>query len=87
MKEWSLFTNYFCPTLKLKEKVRINSRYVKRYEPPQTPYQRLLDSSDVSGEAKRTLVTVYNSLNPFILKRKIDDKLKVIFHIVRLPNP
>jgi hypothetical protein len=87
MNEWNLFTNYFCPTLKLKEKVRINSRYIKRYEPPQTPYQGLLDSSDVSHEAKRTLVRVYNSLNPFILKRKIDEKLKHIFHIVRLPYP
>jgi hypothetical protein len=87
INEWSLFTNYFCPTLKLKEKVRINSRYVKRYELPQTPYQRLLNSSDVSDEAKRSLETVYNSLNPFILKRMIDDKLKAIFHIVRLPNP
>ena len=87
VNEWSLFTNYFCPTLKLKEKQRINSRYIKKYEPPQTPYQRLLDSADVSYEAKRTLETVYISLNPFKLKRKIDDKLRVVFHIVRLPNP
>jgi hypothetical protein len=87
MKEWSLFTNYFCPTLKLKEKLRINSRYVKKYEPPQTPYQRLMDSNDVSHDAKRSLETVYNSLNPFKLKRRIDDKLKVIFNLVRLPNP
>ena len=87
VNEWSLFNNYFCPTLKLKEKQRINSRYVKKYEPPQTPYQRLLDSVDVSNETKRTLEKVYISLNPFKLKRKIDDKLRTIFHIVRLPNP
>lgn len=87
VNEWSLFNNYFSPTLKLKEKQRINSRYIKKYEPPQTPYQRLLDSADVSNEAKRTLETVYISLNPFKLKRKIDDKLRTIFHIVRLPNP
>ncbi len=85
--EWSLFTNYFCPTLKLKEKLRINSRYCKKYEPPQTPFQRLIDSKDVSDEAKKTLEEIYNSLNPFKLKRKIDDKLKAVFHIVRLPNP
>ena len=87
VNEWSLFNNYFCPTLKLKEKQRINSRYVKKYEPPQTPYQRLLDSVDFSNETKRTLEKVYISLNPFKLKRKIDDKLRTIFHIVRLPNP
>lgn len=86
MNEWSLFTNYFCPTLKLKEKQRINSRYIKKYEPPQTPYQRILDSADVSSDAKETLVAVYNSLNPFKLKKKIDDKLKTVFHIFRLPT-
>ena len=87
INEWCLFTNYFCPTLKLKEKLRINSRYCKKYEPPQTPYQRLIDSKDVSDGAKKTLEAVYNSLNPFKLKRKIDDKLKAVFHIVRLPYP
>jgi len=87
LNEWSLFNNYFCPTLKLKEKQRINSRYTKKYEPPQTPYQRLLESDAVSDEAKRVLDSVYNSLNPFKLKRKIDDKLRAVFHIVRLPNP
>src|SRR5512138_1886521 len=87
ISEWSLFNNYFCPTLKLKEKQRINSRYIKKYEPPQTPYQRLLDSTVVSDEAKRTLETIYKSLNPFKLKVNIDDKLKAVFHIVRLPNP
>jgi hypothetical protein len=87
INEWSLFTNYFCPTLKLKEKLRINSRYCKKYEPPQTPFQRLIDSKDVSDEAKKTLEEIYNSLNPFKLKRKIDDKLKAVFHIVKLPNP
>ena len=84
--EWSLFNNYFCPTLKLKEKKRINSKYTKKYEPPQTPYQRLLDSDDVSNDAKSILGSVYISLNPFKLKRKIDDKLRAVFHIVRLPN-
>ena len=87
LNEWSLFNNYFCPTLKLKEKQRVNSKYTKKYEPPQTPYQRLLDSDDVSIDAKRILGSVYNSLNPFKLKRKIDEKLKAVFHIVRLPNP
>lgn len=87
LNEWSLFNNYFCPTLKLKEKQRINSRYTKKYEPPQTPYQRLLESDAVSDEAKKALDSVYNSLNPFKLKRKIDDKLRAVFHIVRLPNP
>jgi len=87
MNEWSLVNNYFCPTLKLKEKLRINARYTKKYEPPLTPYQRLLNSDQLSNEAKKSLEAVYNALNPFKLKRKIDDKLKAVFHIARLPNP
>jgi hypothetical protein len=83
--EWSLFTNYFCPTLKLKSKSKINSKYVKIYETPKTPCQRLLDSEHINAEAKLHLNEVYNSLNPFTLKRKIEEKLKTIFATLRLP--
>jgi len=84
--EWSLFNNYFCPTLKLKEKLKINSRYVKTYEPPQTPYQRLMDSENIIPDTKNNLKEVYNSLNPFTLKRTIEEKLKIIFTTLRLPQ-
>jgi len=84
--EWSQFNNFFCPTLKLKEKQKLNSKYIKKYESPQTPYQRLAASSDIVEEAKLKLVTLYNSLNPFTLKKTIETKLKTIFHIVRLPT-
>jgi hypothetical protein len=84
--EWSLFTNYFCPTLKLKSKSRINSKYVKTYETPKTPCQRLLDSEHITASAKHHLKEVYNSLNPFTLKRKIEEKLKTIFSTLRLPQ-
>ncbi|WP_188055698.1 integrase, partial [Oryzomonas rubra] len=63
--EWSLFNNFFCPTLKLKEKQKLNSKYVRKYEPPRTPYQRLAASVDITDEAKTTLEALYNSLNPF----------------------
>ena len=84
--EWSLFTNFFCPTLKLKEKQKLNSKYVRKYERPRTPYQRLATSGDITEEAKTRLEILYNSLNPFTLKRKIETKLKTIFQIVRLPT-
>ncbi len=84
--EWSFFTNYFCPTLKLKEKSKIKSRYVKLYEEPKTPCQRLLVSEHIAADAKRHLQEVYNSLNPFTLKSKIEEKLKAIFATLRLPR-
>lgn len=40
-KEWRLYTNFFCPTLKLKYKVKVNSKYRKTYEPAQTPIRGL----------------------------------------------
>lgn len=85
--EWSLFTNFFCPTLKLKEKQRLNSRYIRKYESPLTPYQRLIASPHINDKAKKELEEVYNSLNPFTLKKNIEAKLKAIFYTVRLPSP
>ena len=40
--EWSLYQNHFCPSMKLLEKKRINSKYLKKYDPPRTPYDRVL---------------------------------------------
>lgn len=83
--EWRLYTNFFCPTLKLRQKVKINSKYRKTYEPPQTPYQRVMASEHVSDEAKARLKETFETLNPFALKRNIEEKLKRIFLTARLP--
>jgi len=83
-KTWSLFQNHFCPTRKLREKTKVNSKYVKKYGDPDTPYQRLLDSLHVTDEAKQKLRDVHSVLNPFSLKKEIDKKLKKIFNGLRL---
>lgn len=85
--EWSLYQNHFCPVMKLIEKVKINSKYRKRYDKPKTPYQRLLDCSAISDETKEKLKVIHQSLNPFILKESIEKKLKAIFSYVKVtPN-
>ena len=53
--DWSAYQNHFCPTFKLLEKQRINSKYRKRYEAPNTPYRRLLESEHISAPAKDAL--------------------------------
>jgi len=83
--EWSLFNNFFCPSMKLKQKQRINSRYRKTYDSPQTPYQRVIASPDVSENAKNSLHKLYCSLNPFKLKAGIEMKLNSIFDVQKLP--
>jgi len=47
--EWSLYQNHFCPSMKLVEKQRINSRYRKKYDQSQTPYHRVMTSESVSN--------------------------------------
>jgi hypothetical protein len=42
-----LFVNFFQPSFKLAEKLRMGSRVHKRYHPPETPCARLLASEAV----------------------------------------
>jgi len=81
--EWRIFQNFFCPTLKLKEKQRINSKYIKKYHPPATPCQRLLESDHVSRETKDRLITTFLNTNPFDLRKTIQAKLKMIFNALK----
>ncbi len=84
--EWSQYQNHFCPTLKLIEKKRINSKYKKKYESPKTPYQRLMTSNQITEQKKKQLQACHLKLNPFILKQKIEHKLKGIFKLVKVTN-
>ena len=79
IREWSLYQNHFCPSMKLLEKQRINSKYRKKYDEPKTPYHRVLASDKVNEKTKQQLKSVHQSLNPFILKQTIEKKLRVIF--------
>jgi hypothetical protein len=82
--EWSLYQNYFCPTMKLIEKTKINSKYRKRYDNPLTPYERLLASNAISQDVKDKLKAKYQTLKPFCLKERIEQKLKKIFQFVTI---
>jgi hypothetical protein len=77
--EWRLFHNFFCPSVKLIEKQRIASKTIKRYDNPKTPYQRVMDSPDIPSSTKRSLATLFIQLNPFHLRRAMEEKLKKIF--------
>ncbi len=46
---------------------------------PQTPYQRLLASPDISEATKASLRTQHARLDPFALKKSIELKLKKFF--------
>jgi len=85
-KEWSQLGNYFSPTFKLVEKVKVNSRYKRKYEQPKTPYQRLLESNSIPEETKTELKARYETLDPFKLKNSIERKLRAIFKLVSVSS-
>lgn len=82
---WGRYQNHFSPTRKLVEKTKVNSKYIKKYDTPTTPYQRLLDSPHIADEAKEKLRSVHATLNPFHLKKEIEKKLRRFFNDLRLP--
>jgi hypothetical protein len=53
---------------------------------PQTPYERVMASNHVSDEEKDRLQTVHKALNPSILKKSIERKLRVIFKMVKVTS-
>jgi hypothetical protein len=71
----------FCPSAKLIAKDRIGSKTIKRYDPPKTPYQRIIESPHVPSSVKHNLSAQLESLNPFVLRRAMEKKLKTIFNL------
>ncbi|MFN0110393.1 MAG: transposase family protein [Blastocatellia bacterium] len=67
-----LYTNYFLPVMKLREKTRTGSKVSKKYDKAQTPCERLLASDKLSELQKEHLREEYERLNPGQLKREIE---------------
>ena len=61
------YVNYFQPSFKLVEKTRHGSRVVKRYSPPATPCDRLLQHDAVSVGMKEALSEYRVQLDPVAL--------------------
>lgn len=80
--ELSLLHNYFYPAMKIQNKCRDGAKLKKYYDKPQTPYQRLLRSDKISNQKKEELKNIFQTLNPFELRKNIQKKLKIIFQFV-----
>lgn len=83
-KLWNPLWNFFTPVMKLKTKTRIGGRIIKVHDEPKTPYQRLLDSCCLTPEQVVKLQEQYKKLNPFELKKELDEKLKWFFRIAEI---
>lgn len=75
---WAPWQNFFLPCLKLERKWREGSHWRKRYEFPQTAYERLCAPGMLTLKARRQLRDRHASLDPFVLKAELENKLKQI---------
>ncbi|HEY0942511.1 MAG TPA: transposase family protein, partial [Steroidobacter sp.] len=62
-----LFVNFFQPSFKLAAKHREGAKVSKRYHPPQTPCERLLQTDSIPIEAKQKLAEISAELDPLKL--------------------
>ena len=62
-----LYVNHFQSSFKLLEKVRDGSRVIKRYSPPATSCDRLMQADAISDEMKEQLKRYRFSLDPVAL--------------------
>ena len=82
-REWSRFTNHFQPAFKLLKREKTDGKTRRIYEPkPQTPYQRLLESADLAEATKEKLRARHAGLDPYALKKSIEEKLKKFFTVL-----
>jgi hypothetical protein len=82
-QKWSQFTNHFKPTFKLLRREKKGGKTKRIYEPtPQTPYQRLLDSPEISEATKVRLRAEHARLDTFALKKSIETKLRKFFTVL-----
>lgn len=79
----NLLNNFFCTNRRLIIKERRGSRYYKKYDPPATPCQRLLDSGHMTELQKTHLLELQTNLDPYKLRRLIDAKSRKIFSKLR----
>jgi hypothetical protein len=78
-----LYINFFQPVLKLVGKDRIDGKTIRKYDRAKTPYRRVLNVEDLPFHLKARLSVQYMTLNPVSLRASIDQKVALLWKIVR----
>jgi hypothetical protein len=76
-----LYVNFFQPSMKVVSKERVGAKVKKRYDVATTPYQRVLDSPQVTDEVKEALQRAYVTLNPVTLLRQLHSAQAVLWQL------
>src|SRR6266571_1285800 len=66
-----LYYNLFQPVLHLTKKELVGDKVRRKWDEAQTPYQRLLATGVLSQEQRERLQTLYEQINPLILRQEI----------------
>ena len=64
--------NFFMPVQKLKSKTRVGSKEIKILDDPQSPFQRLMESQEVSQKLKNSLTAQIALYNPCELQDNVN---------------
>jgi hypothetical protein len=78
LRQW---VNFFQPSVKLIEKRRVGSKVYRKYDQPQTPYQRVQASPDVCEENKLALCQLFLTLDPVQLRQELDRRLEAFWDL------
>lgn len=73
---FNILHNFYIPQLKSIEVTREGSKYKRKYDTPKTPYQRLMNSENLSKYQKQRLKEKFDTLNPIQLKKDLNDLMK-----------
>lgn len=76
-----IYLNHFVASRKCLEKVRIGSKYKRKYDSGKTAYQRILEHPSIDAVVKEKLKKEHEKLNPLLLKREIDKLIEEILKI------
>jgi hypothetical protein len=77
--ELRLLQNLFQPSVKLRQKQRVGSRLVRRYDAARTPLDRVIASTAADPTAVAQLEALRARLDPFALSASIDRQLERIY--------
>jgi hypothetical protein len=75
---WNPWRNFFSPAMRLVEKRREGSKTHRRYDKPQTPFDRLKASGKVQAAKIAALQRQMDALDPFDVKQQIESRLRAL---------
>jgi hypothetical protein len=79
--------NFFRPVRKLVSKHRVGAKTVKRYDAPQTPYQRVVAAGVLAPAQHQALAAQIAAIDPVALAQDIQRTLDTLWKLAdrRLP--